>query len=97
MWTEEQTFDTAGKVFGAFLSLGERAKLSKATLTELVGVSRARFTTLEKDSRLSLHAFLRTVKAIDAIKMGLDEGWLPASGARGPGQDKARDQLLERI
>ncbi len=97
MWTEENTKAMAEGLMRVFLSRAERAKLNKATLTELVGVSRARFSALEKNPNLSLHAFIRIQKACEAIGTLLDDGTLPASSSRGPGQEKARDDVLERM
>lgn len=83
------------RLFGLYLKLGEKGRLSKATLAALIGVSGSRFSQLCKDAdgKLPTSAFLKMRSRCYAIQTALASGHLPASALRGKPQQDAISHL----
>ena len=95
---EDKARRTAAGLVRIFRGQCEEGRVSGALAAQMVGVSRARWTTIQKQAQeegpnLSAAVYLSLYQAVQVLRQGFSEGWLPAPGARG----KAQDELAERI
>lgn len=98
-FTEEQVKELCGARLREFYALADQSNLNGSTASDILGVSRSRYTQLSRDpekSMLQAHVFLNLLSAIQMLKQGLEDGWLPAAGFKGKAQEQALEKLRER-
>lgn len=96
-FTEENTKELCAAQFREFHERAEEARLNGSTAASILGISRSRYQQLCKDPRtcLQTHIFLNILNYQEAIKKGLDDGWLPVKSLKGKPQAEALERLLE--
>lgn len=90
MKSAEEVRGIAADLMRMYLDLGERARLSKATLARIIGAkSQSRLSGKQLERTPSLPEFVAMKEAVERMQQGLQEGWLPAAGKKGTPQDEA--------
>ena len=94
---DEKIDDMVARLLRLYTSLGEKARLSRATQGALLGVSGSRFSQLTKNpsGRIATSVFLKLRAGCYAIQHALDNGDLPAKAERGKPQADALERLTE--
>lgn len=95
LYTEKDLEGVCAGLIRRHFDLCEKARLNLTSGCAILGVSRSRYNQWRKkpNAVCQAHIFLNLIESNARIEQGLEEGWLPASAARGEPQETAVQRI----
>lgn len=93
--SEDRAAALAAALLKQYRDLAKKNRIQQSVVAESLGMSRAYWSALSRNPApvLKAHTFLSLVQGIEAVTRGVDEGWLPATAARGGPQSEVARRL----